>query len=261
MPNEAAVHTNKPAGTYRLQSAILIYGNGSSEPGAHYATLHGVSRQGKAGLQLEPGVPATAAGCATFVRSIADRAAFSGFVQSRMLYIGPRVVAWWRAPAPARVWFDAKHDDPSKHIGQRNAKVPHPGLVFTLADGHWYVHAVKGDKRPHQDTPLRVAPYFNVSESGWICEGNIKRPARVTPETIDEFETAFFNSVFTHPNIHRAGRFAIHKGGPYAFWRWMLGRADDPAMPFDRFPEHVLVNVKLTLAQHIKQLESKKHAD
>jgi PRTRC genetic system protein B len=253
---EVTVSIGRPA-RYRLSSAILVYSNGDMPRADCYATLHTVTHPKKGGPRLEPGVTATAEGCAEFVRAIVDRGGFDGFIEPRMLYIGPRVAVWWRAPAPARVWFECPpQKKPVNDIGTRNAVVPHPGLVFAIADGEWYVAAVKGRDRPQPDTPLFVAPYFNVWTGGHICEGNVERPARVTPETISHFERAFFESKFTHPN---QPRITTSKGGPYAFWKAMLEYNGDADKRVSAFPEHALRSAKTTLAGYIKQLEDRTH--
>ncbi len=231
----------------QLRSAILIY-NGQRQT---YATLHDIER-GRGGARIGAGRPATVEACADFIRALADKSAFSGFLEPRMLYIGPRTVAWWRPPLPARVWFNTTAgpaaDQSPVDIGKRSAVTPHPGLVFALHDGHWCIAAVKGRERPGPDTPLFTAPYFNVWDNSQICEGNVTRPENVTPETIAAFEAAFFNSQFTHPNMKKLVQF---KGGAGAFWRAMLdGR-------YKKFPERVLLPRKTKLARWIKQLESR----
>jgi PRTRC genetic system protein B len=252
VPNQANVRTDDAPSRYELAAAILLYRAGNDT----YATLHEVETHRKGGPMLGAGVPATTEACADFARSIAERSAFAGFTEPRMLYVGPRVMAWWRAPAPARVWFESDRDDGKKLIGTRTAITPHPGLVFAIAHGEWYVWAVKGDKRPTPDTRVWFAPYFNVYHDGHICEGNVQRPDRVTPDTVAAFERAFFESKFTHPNVQRAREFCAMKGGAYAFWRALLdGR-------FKQFPDQHLVAVAgrgKTLAERIRQLEDSKH--
>lgn len=239
---------------YTLTSAILLYSTDSMVGNDVYATVHGIRRD-KGGAALGVGVPATIEACGDFARAIADRAAFSGFLSPNLLYVGPRTAAWWRPPQPTRVWFkteDAK--DPKRDIGERTAVTPHPGLVFVVSEGRWFVFAVKGDKRPGPETRTFRAPYFNVWVSGQICEGNVQRPSRVTPETIDRFEQAFFESRFTHSNVQRHSDVTRYKGGFYALWRALLDGKFKRA-----FPEETLVpHSKATLAEQLRNLEEKK---
>jgi len=241
---------------FQLEQAVMIYRRHRWDPGNSdvYATLHDIERNRRGGPRLAAGVPATTEGCADFARAIAERAAFSGFLSPRFLYMGPRVTAWWRAPASARVWFDAapEPDGGRDHmlVGKRSAITPHPGLVFILANESWHVYAVAGAERPEPGTRLYRSPYFNVYASGAICEGNIERPKRVTPETLARFESAFFDSRFTHPNT---SRIVAYKGGAGAFWKAML------AGRWKVFPERHLVKLKSTLLDQLKKLEGGPH--
>lgn len=250
---------------YKLDSAILIYAavphrealfNDERAGDNMYATLHQIERRRVGGPHLAAGVPATAEACGEFAKAISLRAAFSGFMSPQLLYVGPQVVAWWRAPAPARVWFDssveAAGDQTAVKIGKRSGITPHPGVVFLLAQGTWYVYAVKGAERPGPESALFMAPYFNVWTNGQICEGNVKRPGRVNAETMQDFERAFFDSRFTHPNVKKL---VNHPGGAGAFWTALLdGR-------WKTFPERCLLPKKRTIEQRLKQLEAGHHGE
>lgn len=208
---------------YELKSAILLYesnGGGFREKDV-YATVHPVERFRKGGPRLAAGIPATPEACAAFARSIVERAAFAGWIAQEILFVGPRTVAWWRPPAPATVFFETEHKESRRRLGTRQGSTPQPGLVHILKDGDWYVYAVKGTGRPGPRTPLYRAPYFNVWIEGRICEGNVARPGRVTPETLAKFERAFFDSRFTHPNAN--GRHLTrYRSGVYGLWRDLL---------------------------------------
>lgn len=251
MPEHAVIIDVKTPGSTRLalSQAILLYTNDHIHRPEVYATVHPVLR-GKGGTRLGAGVAATREGCAAFVGAMADQSAFAGFLAPAMLYVSPRLVAWWRAPAPARVWFDTGDAAPAeKHI-HGSAVTPHPGLVFVLADRSWYVYAVKGADRPTPTTKLWRAPYFNINEAGHLCEGNIERPDRVNAETIAQFERAFFDSRFTHPNGRRMVR---GKGGIYALWRDLLRHAELRTT----FPESALTTAGFTLEACLRKHQSR----
>lgn len=252
MATKVHVHTHGQTG-YQLKRAILLYEG--QHQGDVYATINAV-RHGKGGAMLDVGVPATVEACADFARAMADRAAFTGFLSENLLYVGPRVVAWWRAPQPTRVWFKTEDEKNAKrHIGERTAVTPQPGLVFVVADGLWHVFAVKGAARPKPDTPLYRAPYFNVWIEGRICEGNIARPQRVTPEAIGRFEQAFFESRFTHSNVQKSSDITRYEGGIYALWRALL----DGKFKTTGFPDKTLVaHPKATLEGKLRNLERQK---
>ena len=72
-------------------------------------------------------------------------------------------------------------------------------MVTTKA---WKVFAFKGRQRPDADTPLSVAPFFNVWQNGTICVGSARLPKGDQVHNHLAWEEAFFRSYFTHPNIH-----------------------------------------------------------
>lgn len=164
-----------------------------------------------------------------------------------LLYIGAGVAAWWRPPSQARVYFHCEE----KRLGTCSAITPQPGLVFARAGAGWYVYAVKGTARPAADTPLFRAPYFNVNVHGLICEGNLERPAEVTAETLAAFERGFFDSRFTHPNMHGPREMTTLKGGAYALWKALL------AGRWQTFPEKYLVSDRHTVSQRLTDLEGR----
>ncbi|HXC39404.1 MAG TPA: PRTRC system protein B, partial [Burkholderiales bacterium] len=238
------VHVTAPGiERFELKSAILLYTNG----GSYYATLHGIETKGQP--VIGPGAPVTAEAIAPMVRSLGLQSGFDGFLSPELLYVGPDAAAWWRPPAPARVFFQTREDDDGKGIGTATAVTPHPGLVFVLARS-WYVFAVRGNERPGPNTPLYRAPYFNVWESGEICEGNLERPSAVTPESLAAFERGFFESRFTHPNVRNGKLLTSYPGGVTKLWKDLL------AGKHKNFPEHRLVKTKATLAERLKKLQS-----
>ena len=228
----------------RLAAAVLIYGDGKN--GA-YATVHAIEGEGKK-LRLEAGRPATRAACANLARALGEAATLSGFTPPALLYLGAQTIAWWRAPCRSRVFFAAPDDPKRPGVGKRNAVVPHPGLVFAVTASGWHVAAVRGIGRPGPDTKLFRAPYFNVWKSGHICEGNVRLPERMSADMIADYERAFFDSNFTHPNDPRG--LVKHKSGAIGFWIDMLTGHHPHA-----FPERVLAPMNCTLAAFIKKLE------
>lgn len=94
------------------------------------------------------------------------------------------------------------------------------------------------------------APYFNVYEGGGICQGNVDVPGSTSTNRIEAWNAAFFQSWFTHPNVH--GNLVKYRGGAFTFWRDMLdGRHHE-------FPEHVLVPTGKCLESALA--EGRRHA-
>ncbi len=243
--------------SWALNRAVLVYtADGGDHTGAYaYATIHNVVANGRA-PKLDAGVPATRDACAELARALGAMATLGGFLPANLLYLGARSIIWWRAPGPARLFFDTtktaagdQADDKSGAalIGERNGICQQPGLVFAVAAGHWYVYAVKGAERPGPKTALLRAPYFNVWASGEICSGNVRLPESLSPGALEVYEKAFFDSRFTHPNVHGRARLVNYPDGPYMFWRDLL---DGYA-----FDEKYLVDAKLSIEGLARRLE------
>lgn len=232
-----------------IRYALLVY---TDENGGNaYVTAHPVGKV-KNRLQIGAGVPASRAALSELAHTINAVTATAGFLPDGLLYLSPRTLAWWCPPANRRVWFKCEEAIDKAKIGTRSAVVPHPGLVFTVTAEDWYVHAVKGAARPGPDTALLRAPYFNVWRHGGICTGNVKLPKAMTPDVTRDYERAFFDSRFTHPNDPQG--LTRYKGGAWQLWRELLdGR-------HKTFPEAALAGAGLTLAEHIKKLESRHDA-
>lgn len=221
----------------QLDSAVLLYR--SSNNNAVYATVHDVIET--AGQrQIGAGRPLTVAEVADFAQAASARTAYQGFIDPRLLYVGPSAMAWWCPPRRRRVWFAA-----DGKIGHASAETAHPGLVFVVHGRNWYVVAVRHDMRPSPSSGAYYAPYFNVWESGQICTGNVDLPDRPGPDAIKVYEDAFFRSRFTHSNYH--GKSAVRrKGGLTQLWVDLLAGAD--------FPETCLVSRKKTISDFINEI-------
>lgn len=254
MKNRIEVAGRDPS-EWRLAHAVLVYKGPSGEA---YATRHEVMGNGK-NLGLGAGIPATKAACADLARALGAASSLSGFTPANLVYMGPKSVAWWRPPGPARMFFNTRKgpaddqvDDKkqAKLIGHRGAITPQPGLVFAITGGKWFVYALDGAERPAPGTRLMRAPYFNVWETGQICTGTTPLPKTLSPSSLDSYERAFFGSNFTHPNVNRLVR---HKAGVYAFWRAGLD-----GVWGEKFPVNALVETKLTLTSLAARLEKEK---
>lgn len=224
----------------RLDEAILFYKGHKSQ----YATIHKIASD-ENGASLLPGKPLTQAAVCRVYRDFIGAMTIGGFLPENVLSIGVDSLVWWCKPSPRRVFFMSE-----KLGGQRSAVTPHPGAVFAVKGTDWYVFAVKGNDRPTPEMELFQAPYFNVWAQGKICTGNVAIPKGNVPETITAWENAFFDSQFTHPNIHEANKLVAYRGGSYAFWKSMLNGKHK------RFPEKVLVPLNATVADLLRVLQT-----
>lgn len=214
-----------------LQSAVLIYA-ASGQGESAFATVHAIHRDKGGAMTILPGKAMTGVAIARLARRLTKRDR-GGFVPPNLLYQDPTMMAWWVPPARRQIWF--RSDADKLGAAERSEVVPHPGLVFAAGPHRsWRVWAVKGCDRPNEKTEVYQAPYFNVYDGGTICQGNVEVPGSTTAaDKIDAWNAAFFQSWFTHPNVH--GSLVKYRGGAFAFWRDMLdGRHHE-------FPEHALV--------------------
>ncbi len=230
-----------------LAGALLVYRGGSSA----FVTNH-VAVKGADGCpELTMGIPATRDSIAELLAGLEMGVSYAGLVPERLLAIAPSMMAWWCPPSPRTVWFECA-EDAGKDLGSASGRTSHPGLVFAVAGSRWHVFAVKGTGRPSGDSRLYRAPYFNVwADRGEVCIGNVRVPRSCSPEAMEAYERAFFESRFTHPN---PGFRVAFKGGGYALWLQLLAeRGRSP------FPQRALYPTPYTLAQLVRRLINKEH--
>ena len=224
-------------GEVQLSSAILFY---SGTKGDQFATVHPVSHDPRTSRPLiGAGRPLDRNALLETLRNLDRNAApKADFLPPIVLAVSPDAVLWWCAPASRRVFFDCRE------FGKRNAVVWHPGLVFRAAASGFSVFALKDPGRPVPGSELFEPPYFNTWDKGQICIGSAHVPRRIDVASIDGWESGFFNSAFTHPNV--GGKRVDYEAGFFAFWRDMLDGKFEGGYPFE-----VLVPVKSTLADLI----------
>lgn len=233
------VHAGSTTQTDSLKHAILMYGS--------FATVHEVQQTGKGGQPvIRPGVLATTEGLMAALRTLLPESQRgTGLLPETMLATGVDHMVWWVKPTTRQVWFSCKELG-----GERSAIVPNPGLVMAVTEGKWYVWAVKGNQRPTPETPLYLAPYFNVWSSGQICVGSTAVPKGKHKQSTTAWEDAFFGSFFSHPNV-RAPEKLVKKGSEFKFWQDML------AGKYAKFPEGMLVENRHTLQSAFNQIIQK----
>ena len=233
----------------KLDKAVLLYAG----TGHHYASVHEVDDKGR----IEPGCPLESDAIAPIMEALAAKRRYVGFLPATVLYAEHDCMAWWVPPSTRHVWFacalgaldaaaaGAAGQAGAQLLGHRSGKTPHPGLVFAVSHGKWFVRAIAGADRPQPDTPLFVAPYFNVWESSEICTGNVRLPDRCDASTLGKFEDSFFRSRFTHPNVPKLTN---HPQGAYALWDELLRDQHST------FPVQHLRPIKQTLDRWVKEI-------
>lgn len=221
----------------KLSGAIMIYGDSNNA----YATYHNVHFNAENQPSLLEGHPLTAGQIGGLVHRLGRNAQIGCFLSDNVLSVGMDSLVWWVKPAVREIHFACG----DKSIGNESGMVPHPGLVFAVVEGIWYVFAVKGNKRPTEKTQLYQVPHFNVWAGGKICTGNVKLPEGADVDDRAAWEKAYFGSRFSHPNVQKL---VNYKGGGYAFWRDMLDGK------FAKFPSEVLVPETMTLGGFIGKI-------
>ena len=220
---------------YGMSHAILLY----SERGGQtvFASVHDIQTSKEGVATIAAGTPVSKTALVKMMQTLVPEDYVSAeLLGNHILAKGSDYLVWYCKPQQRQMWFKCK-----EFGGEVSAKANHPGLVFIIGNGSWYVFAVKGNKRPTSSTPLYVAPYLNVWKGGRICTGNIETPKGELKFSTEAWEEAFFRSYFTHPNQHEKGALTSYRGGIFSLWRALMkGRA---------FPTESLVRAGETLGQ------------
>ena len=194
-----------------LKGGLLIYGDANS---SRLVTAH---------TAIAPALPGMAPrlGPATLVDRDAVLDLFKGLdsiPQERFLlpenclcWEAPTLV-WWRPAGRRRIFFAPQNDTLNALSG---GEVMHPPLVFRAQPGRISVWALKHDRRPGLDTILCRAPYFNVYDSGLMCNGSVRLPDHPQPDNIPLWEKCFFGSNFAHGNAQGV---TSHPKGHTGYW-------------------------------------------
>lgn len=233
-----------------LSHALMLYSSRGAQGSVNnfmYATQHKVENFGteaKPNFQIAAGQPVTREAVVTMFEQLAKQLTLNvDFLPENVLSISADHMVWWMPACERNVFFN------NRELGKRAGKVPHPGLVFAVVKGSWYVFALTGTVRPKLDTPLCHAPYFNVYDDGLICAGSASRPKGIVAGAIPQWEAAFFDSEFTH--INGAKKKASHPRGEYAMWKELL----DGLYP--KFPVEYLVPQDSTIEGLMKAIRNK----
>ena len=234
---------------FAVSAAILVHARSGAASGeaAGFATLHAV-RTDEDRPEIQAGTVLGAGQLEQMLVGLAPERGLT-FIEDRILASSSNALVWWRRPTPARMWFNTSEDE---RLGQRQGMAPQPGLVFATSGDGWSVWAVKGSERPDRDTAMYQAPYFNVSNTGAICVGNVTTPRGYAASVADGYEAAFWGSRFTHPNVHIRRQLTLWRGGCSALWVSML------AGKHKKFPDSALTPLKRTLGDVIEQIAGRK---
>ncbi|MCR1769030.1 PRTRC system protein B [Burkholderia glumae] len=228
--------------TLTLDAALLLYRGRAGINGAEkvYVTRHAV-RVVDGEATLMAGHAVTKQDLARFAEAASKQLGGAFFIHERAIFSAPGVTAWWAPAAIRPTWFKAE-----KPIGERHGNASHPALLFIAAGAERFVYALDESKRPNPDTRIYQAPYFNVSDDGWICTGNVDCDEQPIASDVEAYENKdFFRSRFTHTNADRL----IAGGSAVRLWMDLL---DGAPFPTDR-----LIPLDTTVGAVIKRITNR----
>lgn len=208
--------------------ALLIYGNG------HFILKHPVLEQ-DGEFVLGAGVILTPEDMDAMAKVLAGQG--MQLTGPATLAVGIQSVAWWVPPSQRPLLFDAKYDQTKSVAKLSGVPVPLPGLVMIASPNSLKVFAVLGSARPTGESTLYHAPFWNMFSSGEMCRGTVKYPSSCTPESQSEWETCFFQSVFTGPS----------RTDKYMHWGKSYEELLQAAIKQGAFPEDTLMPLGETL--------------
>lgn len=123
------------------------------------------------------------------------------FIPDGVVAVGTNALAWVSPARERRLLFQGALDPA---VAELDGQVfPQPRLLFIARGASLFIYALTGDGRPGPDTPLSLAPYYNVFASNLVCNGSMQRPKRLDVQSIPEWEDAFFYSNFVKPADQR----------------------------------------------------------
>ncbi|MFN3652589.1 MAG: PRTRC system protein B [Armatimonadota bacterium] len=233
--------------TMQLQRAILIYQSSSS--GA-LATVHEVSK-GRRGSEIGPGRLLTRDVLESLARDLNQAPKTREVLSERILCADGSRMAWWLPSGRRPIFFRTR--DPKWDRAMSGKVALHPPLLFIASPGQLAIHALAENRRPNADTPLFVAPYYNLYDHGGMCLGNVRLPGALSVDDLQAWEDGFFQTNFTHSNYPQ-GQLTRHPQGHNGLWRELTSprrwatfiRGRSP-----RFPAQWLTPLKQTIVQRI----------
>ncbi len=223
---------------YSLETAVLIYRARNNE--APFITVHSVQPPETSGSQPRLGVarPMDRRFVRSLARSLAGRKTAVEIMPGNVLASTDDVLLWWLPACRRPLYFEtAQRSDKESVESLHGRPIAHPPLVFLVDRSGLTVRALATDKRPTANTPLMVAPYWNVYAHGGVCLGSMKHPRTLSVSAIRGWEDGFFDSRFSHPNTPLLTRF---KGGIVALWKTLADNNNS-------YPLEMLVPAKQTL--------------
>jgi PRTRC genetic system protein B len=231
------VHSNELH--YSLETAVLIYRSKTSS--APFITLHSVQPPVTPGTlpQLGAARPIDRRFVRSLSRSLSPRKAAVELLPDNVLACTDDTLLWWSPATRRPLYFEVAEREDQETLADIDSRpMAHPPLVFMVDPSGLTVRALPTNERPTAETPLMIAPYWNVYSHGGVCLGSMKHPRTLSVSAIRGWEDGFFDSKFSHPNTPLLTRF---KSGIVALWKTLADNNES-------YPLEMLVPAKQTLA-------------
>ena len=224
---------------FQLVRALMISSAGRDS----LATLHS-PRPGPEGPEAGPGEILDADRLARIAAAlVASAGGDARYLDPRVLATGVTRTVWWQ---PAGVRPLHLSGAAARALPERSGKpAAHPPLVFAAEGGALRVFALSADARPTPETALMRAPYPNLYAAGRVCLGSARVPEHHGADRIQDWETGFHDSAFSHANPAGGARLVRGAGGVMGLWREMIDTAASS------FPPDRLVAADATLGELI----------
>jgi PRTRC genetic system protein B len=219
-----------------IAEGVMPQDAGETAAPVQIVSIHDIARKGK-GVCLGPGQLLERERLDEVLRSLQSAPDTRRQLIPPGMLFGDNSMLLWYAPACTReIYFSTADKEFQTDVSGK--KVAHPPLLFMAKPSLLSVWALSIDTRPDSNTVAQIAPYYNLYGNASMCRGDVKLPSTLLPSTIPEWEKIFYDSRFTHSNLH-SGKSTTHKGGHHGLWREMVA-----AQAFD---SKYLVATKLTV--------------
>lgn len=193
------IHTHTDLGSsvdLELREALLVYTSGGYGTERVYVEVRPII-DGPDGPEYGAGVPADPDYLVRMLRSGTSRSL--DLLNPRLLAQGTEEAAWW-SPAGVRRPMFAAGGRMARHSG---IAVAMPALLYHVQGRRLRVRALACRGRPAPNTPLYIAPLWNIYKNGGLCMGSMPIPTGPPAECMDAWERAFWDSAFTVPHDAR----------------------------------------------------------
>jgi PRTRC genetic system protein B len=236
---------------YKLSRALLVYGTSDYNgfPYRHpFLTVHEVVHKGE-NARLAAGQLVTPDLLAQIMAGL-GRSVPLEILPERVLVRTTDTIVWWMPARMRGLFFSDRGGDVT--LSAMNGKhYPQPPLVFKVSGSRLWVRALRASKRPGATTVMHIAPYWNCDDRGSVCTGTMRIPREQSVLAIHAWETAFFQSEFSHAGAGRQ-KPTTHPYGIVGLWKSLQSQ--------QTFPVRYLVPLKETLATFVNPHEPTTHA-